>query len=453
MIDLRARRQLGRVLVLGFLLVLLAGVCGREAWGYYEARQFNRMVEAVVGRNEPTSLFQVVQRPDWRGVGVVQPNAAQHYLAAGELVVTRLGWFSGYMALLAVAGDGALGDVDDRRDNADFVQENADVIHLIERATDLDFLGFRTSIRNRPTRFSRLHELVGAAALERIDQGDGDGSLRGVADLLAMRRASDPTDVFAIQLERRTFDQAALLTSLTIRHAPPSADALRALAAALATPERDLLSYFLADRAWVINEVWQHVRARRRLSDANPVVTFLLEPWHLYRANRLLARLTALCAAAEQPWPERLAAIAAVEDGAPEAAERTGPQRLLWRERLFTVGHYSQLGWAVANRLAMTTALRAVIAIELYRMERGAVPERLTDLGRVSPFSDLMTGDPLLYRRESDGYVAYSVGSNGDDDDGDLGPRHPFLFAIGHQAPEFVPDWGIRIRLPETEAP
>ena len=167
---------------------------------------------------------------------------------------------------------------------------------------------------------------MGAAALERIDQGDGDGSLGRIADLLAMRRASDPTDVFSILGKRRVLDQAALLTSLTIRHAPPSADALRALAAALAaTPQRDLLPYFLADRAWVINEV----RAGGRLSDANPVVTFLLEAWHRHRANRLLARLTALCAAAEQPWPERLAAIAAVEDGAPEAAERTGPQRLV----------------------------------------------------------------------------------------------------------------------------
>ncbi len=106
----------------------------------------------------------------------------------------------------------------------------------------------------------------------------------------------------------------------------------------------------------------------------------------------------------------------------------------------------------MANRLAMTTVLRAVIAVELYRIERGAVPERLSDLGLVSPFSDLMTGDPLLYRRESDGYVVYSVGSDGSDD-GNFGPRHTFLFAIGHQAPEFVPDWGIRIRLLDAEAP
>ncbi|MCH7750332.1 MAG: hypothetical protein IH939_19810, partial [Acidobacteria bacterium] len=92
----------GRLLVLGVCLTLLVAVCGREAWTYYEARRFNRMVEAIVARNEPTSLYQAVPRPSGRA----EQNAAQHNVAAAELLVTRPEWDTANGALMAAARAG-----------------------------------------------------------------------------------------------------------------------------------------------------------------------------------------------------------------------------------------------------------------------------------------------------------------------------------------------------------
>ena len=61
---------------------------------------------------------------------------------------------------------------------------------------------------------------------------------------------------------------------------------------------------------------------------------------------------------------------------------------------------------------------RAGLAVLQHRDEQGAWPDALPKKAElVDPFP----GEPLLYRPGSDGFVLYSVGANGVDDNGTPG--------------------------------
>ena len=330
-----------------------------------------------------------------RPTGRAEPNAAQHYVAAAELLLTWPEWDRANGALLAAARAGDLGDDDSRLRNAALVQANAEALRLLAQARTLDFHGFNVPLRFRyiPTPTYQLPLLLGAAALERIQQGDGDDSPALIADLLATLREDD-ADSRVTPYRQSVLDQAAVLVSLTVRHAPPSEAALRRLVVALAAraPDDYLAPYFLSERARFIGEVWRNLRTGQPLTDANPVVAFLVQPWQRRRVNRNLELFGRLVAATEQPWPERLAAVDAVVEQATERTVRTGMLGLLGAlERALAAGHYQATTRYVAHRLAMTAVLRAVVGVELYRIEHGALPERLDDLGAVSDVRDLMT--------------------------------------------------------------
>lgn len=67
---------------------------------------------------------------------------------------------------------------------------------------------------------------------------------------------------------------------------------------------------------------------------------------------------------------------------------------------------------------AQIRVTRAGLAVLQHRDEQGAWPDALPKKAElVDPF----TGEPLLYRPGSDGFVLYSVGANGVDDNGTLG--------------------------------
>lgn len=80
----------------------------------------------------------------------------------------------------------------------------------------------------------------------------------------------------------------------------------------------------------------------------------------------------------------------------------------------------------ISRRWSLLREMALGIELERHRAARGSYPDtleklQLTDLKElpVDPF----TGRPLVYRRQGDGYVVYSVGSNGRDDGGKLAPR------------------------------
>jgi len=77
---------------------------------------------------------------------------------------------------------------------------------------------------------------------------------------------------------------------------------------------------------------------------------------------------------------------------------------------------------AKRDRAQMRVGL-AIIALDLkaYKHERGEYPEALSDLRQASEdgyAEDVFSGEPVVYRREGEGFVAYSLGPDLDDDGG-----------------------------------
>jgi hypothetical protein len=440
--------QRGRVLVMGLCLVVLATACLREAWTYYETRRFNQTVERIVARGEPTSRYQAERRPDGLADGVIEQNAAQYYIAAAELVLTRPEWMRANEALLTAARNGGLGDDASQRQGDAFVGENGDALRLVATARGLDFRGFNTSRRFDYAPIYRLPLLLGAAAHERIRQGDGDGSLALVADLLGTLRAFEPSS----NQQSVIVDQAVVLTSLALQHTPPSPDALRLVRTALQTSTGDnaLIRFLLSSRADFVGEVGQHLRTGEPLTDDNAVLAWLLRPWLRHRVNRHLGLFHELLSAAELPWRQRVPAMEALAGPRPDVATRSSQRGPLGRsERFFT--SRGALPWStryVAHWVTLSTALDAAIATELFRHERGILPRELADLEEGSSFTDPMTGAMLRYRHDAAGYVLYGVGSDGTDDGGDFGSVSQYS-ATWQIAPDQSPDWGIRVNLPD----
>jgi hypothetical protein len=97
----------------------------------------------------------------------------------------------------------------------------------------------------------------------------------------------------------------------------------------------------------------------------------------------------------------------------------------LWRHRLLAdLVLYSSRFLCSKAALAQTGVHQALIAcaLERYRLDKNQFPAALEDLvsqGLVNIPPDVITGQPMRYRRTSDGrFVLYSVGWNEKDDDG-----------------------------------
>ena len=97
----------------------------------------------------------------------------------------------------------------------------------------------------------------------------------------------------------------------------------------------------------------------------------------------------------------------------------------IWHHRLFSALLLPALS-AIAQKsaFAQTTADEAVLAcaLERYRLAKGEFPETLAALNPQfiqSMPHDIITGEPLKYRRKENGqFILYSVGWNETDDSG-----------------------------------
>lgn len=107
-------------------------------------------------------------------------------------------------------------------------------------------------------------------------------------------------------------------------------------------------------------------------------------------------------------------------------ALRTGNQRIKRRPwyayaSKAMIGDFEAAFLKVAQIEALMLSSRAGLACRLFRKQNGRYPERLEQLVPailpevpVDPF----TGKPLVYRRDGEGFVVYSLGSNEKDDGG-----------------------------------
>ena len=65
--------------------------------------------------------------------------------------------------------------------------------------------------------------------------------------------------------------------------------------------------------------------------------------------------------------------------------------------------------------------LEVAFALTAYRADNGRYPAKLTDLAPAylaAVPDDLFSGKPLIYKPSGNGYLVYSIGPNGKDDEG-----------------------------------
>jgi hypothetical protein len=345
--------------------------------------------------------------------------------------------------------------VDTRRQVGAFAAEHLDALRLMRDAQSLRFDGFRSPGRFRYAPLHGLPQLLAAAALSRVADGDGDGALALVGDLVSLLDASASDGRFGATFRSQSLQQSALLTGLTLGLAPPSSRALAALDALLIpAAEVDALALsWETEQALFIDQVWRHLRSGRSLTGHGRVVSFLQRPWTQHQTNRRLAQFDALIAAARQPWRDRLHAIDATTGGVSPTDSRPGRSGLLSTlEWVLDFGFYRSVARHAAQQSTLASVLRAVVAIEQFRRAEQELPERLTELDDHWRFVDPLTDGLLRYRRNSDSYTVYGVGGDGLDNDGDLGTLSPFS-GSWWIAPEDAPDWGVRVRLREDAPP
>jgi tetratricopeptide (TPR) repeat protein len=129
----------------------------------------------------------------------------------------------------------------------------------------------------------------------------------------------------------------------------------------------------------------------------------------LHEKEAILQFFDTLLQVRGQPWPEWVSAQSFIS----EQNKRFGKTRVLYR--VFVPGPRS-ITFFVREAASLRLA-QQVIDIELYALHIGKLPETLEALSepiREDPFS----GQPLRYKLLDDGYMVYSVYTNGKDDDG-----------------------------------
>lgn len=408
----RVGRRFRIASMVAFLILL--PIAAWSAWDYVEARRWKWTVEEIQARGEPLTTRPFVSPAR------AELNAARYYAAASSLVFSYdIAPWPGLADSLAAGGLEADTALEAARE---WLARHADAEALLAKATELEFLGNEHPLRNNFEPLSRLYLLADTRRLERLGAGDAHGAVLAMQrSLKAVRMAGRATELSAFALARPAMAIREIPALLALN---PADEDLRLLLEAMAEVDRDELvaEACYTVRASVLGEVWDPQRQWYSTSRLAPPLP--LRPIEAHRRLRDVHQLNELIAHARRPWPERL-----------QVSGAETPWRYLYRHSVAQI----------ATALAKVRVARAAVAVELYRRERGALPERLEDLTAyfdaflIDPFS----GGPLVYRVVEDGFVVYSLGPNQRDDHGDMPPprRGP-----GGQI-DSPPDIGLRVSL------
>jgi len=127
-------------------------------------------------------------------------------------------------------------------------------------------------------------------------------------------------------------------------------------------------------------------------------------------------------ALSEKPWHETKSARQELDAWVDELADKIPPRPL----PMLSSGPVSKTPVQRSMRRARLLQMALGIELEWYRRRTGSFPDSLQDLTLTrlqEPPIDPFSGRLLLYQHEGKGYVLYSVGENGVDDNGEWGWR------------------------------
>lgn len=411
---------------------LLLVVAGYVSWGRIEAWRLSRVIADIQARGEPVDYSY------WYGkqVTAAQREAARLYAqAAGYAVEAESG--QPYRAS-QIDVDLSSGPVLTLADIAASYRPDAPAMQLLDRATPMDFTEFGEDDRELYDNQIPLQAL-GAQACLRADllaaRGDAEGAAAVLVPCVRLQRTLLPS--YSAQHAARLLGSFRVL----FRHTSPSD-------ASLATLQQHLASWVEEDRA--VRALQQQRVRFLSYADAPKrgfgefVMSALGQPFLASLTRRRVESFDAALAIARLPPEQRREAIAA-ERRAPPPRRRGVLGQFLEPQVYFGLGFYSGTQDSAARRTMVT-----VLAVERYRRaHRGTPPQSLTELVPAFlpavPEDPYLPGQPIVYRRDADSYVVYSVDTNRKDEGGEFyGHGAAVKKHVGPQSPR---DLGIRVPL------
>ena len=416
-------------------------------WDRVEAHRLSRAIDTI-----PVSEGLVVKAWSLSAPATAeQREAASLYAQAAELAYERDSSENHRAARLDVdAPRGPEIPLDEIRAN---YRGTDPAMPLLDRATSMDFHGFETEQRGKSPfgsiadrRLSSHLELglaaLGSLACLRADlasiSGDADTAVAALVPCIRLQRT-------LLNEQPRSFHGVRILGSLRIffRHTAPSDTELATLQHAIESwPEEDpMLRTAVLDRALFV----EMARGQPPNGVGFSLERVIFHPFDLASARRALPTFDEAIVIAQRPWPERWSAVEQqqMRFRAQQVERYQRPPGLVAQ---LTDRFGMPFTWTVisirqsAYELAARRIAALAIAVERdRRAHNGVVPASVT--APEDPFS----GQPLVFRRDSRGYVIYGLDTNRKDDGG-------VLYGFGaapasHIGPQSPRDFGIRIPL------
>lgn len=289
---------------------------------------------------------------------------------------------------------------------------NDALLDLIRRASALEFGSFRpgTEFNFRWSGSMHVNRAAGLRTLDLVMKGQGDAAAAVLFDRVKALRAFDGEGLndFA---KTRFVKEIATDVGILVGQAKPSdknlADLDRALVGAFSVDE---LALSIRGQALSFSETISGVWRRTGSG-------MLLRPLFRHHLVAYLQTTADAMQAARLPWPDRMHAMARVPERHSVLPE---VPRFIWAWRKNEVLRNQTL--LLGEGLAAVRGARLVIKVEQFRRVNDRLPDTLSELTVATgdEVLDPFTGKPLLYARDGDGYVVYSVGRDQRDNGGRL---------------------------------
>jgi len=408
------------------------------AWQVWDAIEAGRVERAIGPVRSGGGLAREAQAPS-------TDNAARYYAAAAMAAVGRTRETRVQMApgepvqdVLKVVRDAMSQGSDAPAPVLEAasrqVQSDDVVFELLRRGGALPFEGFAAGTEFN-YRFSGLYEVGRSAALrtlELIRRGDGDAAARALVDRAQLLRAFDQSQGLTASASKAALVRDMATDVGILVGASPSDDSLRDLSRAL-------------EGVYASDEFEHGIRAeilrrdevlRRMLSTRGPIAVIVLRPLVRHQFVEQLQTMKYALEKAQLPWPDRIRELNQMP------IQRPFLPAVL---RLFGFWNAPELTARAAEGVADWRCAKLAIEVELFRRERGRMPQTLEELARrdgSEEVSDPFTGRSLRYSASGEEFVIYSVGRNLQDESGALIPKIP-----PGRAPNTVsrPDVGVRV--------
>jgi hypothetical protein len=414
--DANSRRHRVRPGLRRFLLWIGPVLLAIAAWQIWDAIEAER-VEGRTAQAFPEGLIE--PQGSWE-----QENAARYYVAASSAVIwpgdgrfQSAGVTWGAREALAT---GESRPMTGSEEAFALATRNELSLDLIARARDLPFGAFRpgTEFNYRFGGLIQVAQLAGLRTLDALRAGNSAAAATALVSRVKFLRA--------FEAERRLFGATAMATelqgiaidtALLLRRTRQPDIVLNELSRAL-----DEVATGDVDR-FIKGESTGRFDALRTMIDGRSwsVGGLLIRPVMRHHLAGMMQVAADARQAARLPWPDRIAAMNAVQEHR-SALPEMSPFVAAWRLQLA----FRDLVRRIGVGTAAARCARLVVAIERHRRLLGAFPQRLADLewdGAREVLVDPFTGRPLQYAPMGDGYVLYSVGPDSTDGGGKIFPQ------------------------------